>query len=239
MADTSQTKSVAMAEITDVTTQVAAFAGTIESIEVSDEDTQAQMGQFVKMMTHRRLKLEDKRKSLVSPLNKVVKDINELFKAPRERIDELIREAKNKMDLFAKAQAEIAKIEREQAIEAARKEQAEALELAGQLAEKAGTEAAPVVEQLETTAAANLETAQAPAKVKAVRGEDSTVVVQKRWKAEVFDLAELALAVGEGRLPVTMIEPNMKALTDYARDVREVRDYCGVRFFEDVKTVVR
>ena len=239
MVDTTATQSVAMAEITEVTTQVAAFGGTIEILEVEDDDTLAQMGQFVKMMNHRRLKLEDKRKSLVGPLNKVVKDINALFKAPRDRIDELLKIARDRMTTYQRAQKAIADELRRQEIEKARKEQEEAQELANALAEKAGVESAPVVETIVEQAQTKVEEAEAPAKVAVVRSEDASVVMQRVWKAEVIDLQELALAVGEGRLPARFLEPNMKALTDYGREKKEQREYAGVRWYEDVNTVVR
>ena len=101
-------KSLAVAELNPIVTDIAAFAGTIEGIDVSDEETQGQVGDLVKMMQHRRRKLEDKRESLVKPLNLVVREINALFKPPRDRIDEIVQIGKKKMTRFAQAQVAIA-----------------------------------------------------------------------------------------------------------------------------------
>lgn len=238
--ETSTQKSLAIAELEPIITDVAAFAGTIEGIDVEDEETQGQIGDLVKMMMHRRRKLEDKRTSLVKPLSGVVADINALFKPPRDRIDEIVAIAKRKMNNFAKAQQLIADEIRRQEIETARREQREAEELANKLAAKVTTEeAAPVVEQLEMTTQKAVKKAEAPSRVATTRGNDSSVVVQKKWTAEIMDLQELALAVGEGRMPVEVLEPNMAALKKMARDRKETREYGGVRFFEDVSTVVR
>lgn len=238
--ETSTQKSLAIAELEPIITDVAAFAGTIEGIDVDDEETQGQMGDLVKMMTHRRRKLEDKRTSLVKPLSTVVSDINAMFKPPRDRIDEIITIAKRKMNNFAKAQQLIADEQRRQEIENARKEQEEAQELAAKLAAKVDKEeSAPVVEQLELSTEKAVKQAEAPAKVATTRGNESSVVVQKKWKAEVTDLQELALAVGEGRMPVTALEPNMQFLNNQARERKETREYAGVRYYEDVSTVVR
>lgn len=238
--ETSTQKSLAIAELEPIITDVAAFAGTIEGIDVEDEETQGQMGDLVKMMNHRRRKLEDKRTSLVKPLSTVVADINAMFKPPRDRIDEIVSIAKRKMNNFAKAQQLIADQARRQEIENARKEQEEAQELAAKLAAKVSVEeAAPVVEQLEISTTKAVEKAAAPAKVSTTRGTDSSVSVSKKWTAEVFDLKELALAVGEGRMPVEVLEPNMMALRKMSLDRKDTREYAGVRFYQDVTTVVR
>ena len=102
--ETSTQKSLAVAELQPIVTDIAAFAGTIEGLDIVDEETQGQVGDLVKMMNHRRKKLEDKRLSLVKPLNGVVNEINALFKPPRDRIDEIVGIARKKMNRFAQAQ---------------------------------------------------------------------------------------------------------------------------------------
>jgi hypothetical protein len=237
--ETNTQKALAMAELTPIVTDIAAFAGTIEGIDVTDEETQGQIGDLVKMMQHRRRKLEDKRTDLVKPLNGVVAEINALFKPPRDRIDEIIGIAKKKMDRFAQAQVAIADEKRRQERLAAEKERKEAEELAEALRKKAQAEAEPVAQVVVEEAEKKVEKAAAPAKVAPTRGQEAAVSVRKTWKAEVVDLKELALAVGEGRLPTHVLEPNMRALDDIARTIKDEGTINGIRFYQHVSTAVR
>ena len=237
--ETGTQHSIAIAELVPIVSDIAAFAGTLEGIDVADEETQGQMGDLVKMMNHRRKKLEDKRVSLVKPLSKVVSEINAMFKTPRDRIDEIVSMAKKKMNNFARAQQLIADEAKRQEREEAERERREAQELAAALNEKAGVEAAPIVEQITEAAEAKVEEAAAPAKVVASRGQESSVITTKTWKAEVLDIVELAKAVGEGKLPPHVLEPNMTALKDISRESKTARDVFGVRFYQDVTTQVR
>ena len=237
--ETTTQKSLAVAELTPIVTDIAAFAGTIEGIDVADEETQGQVGDLVKMMNHRRKKLEDKRESLVKPLNSVVREINALFKPPRDRIDEIVGIAKKKMNRFAQAQvaleAEKKRIEREQA----EKERKEAAELAEALKKKAGDEAAPIAEVVVQEAEKKVAQAAKPARVAPTRGRESTVSTTKTWKAEVVDILELVKAVADGKLPTHVLEPNMTALNDIARELADPGTVNGVRFFQHVSTSVR
>ena len=232
-------KSLAVAELTPIVTDIAAFAGTIESIDVADEETQGQVGDLVKMMQHRRRKIEDKRESLVKPLNSVVREINALFKPPRDRIDEIVKIAKGKMNRFAQAQVAIADEKRRQERAQAEKERKEAQDLADALRKKAHQEAAVVADVVVEEAEVKVEKAAAPAKVATTRGQESSVIVTKTWKAEVVDLLELAKAVAEGKLPTHVIQPNMRALQDLARELKDPGTVNGVRIYQDVTTSVR
>ena len=232
-------KSLAVAELNPIVTDIAAFAGTIEGIDVADEETQGQVGDLVKMMQHRRRKLEDKRESLVKPLNTVVREINALFKPPRDRIDEIVQIGKTKMNRFAQAQVAIANEKARQERETAARERREAQELADSLRKKAGQEAAVVADVVVEEAQKKVEKAAAPAKVAVTRGQESSVIITKTWRAEVVDLLELVKAVADGKLPTIILEPNMTALNDMARDLKDEGTVNGVRIYQDVSTSVR
>jgi type I site-specific restriction endonuclease len=232
-------RSLAVAELNPIVTDIAAFAGTIEGIDVADEETQGQVGDLVKMMQHRRRKLEDKRESLVKPLNTVVREINALFKPPRDRIDEIVQIAKKKMNRFAQAQVAIANEKARQERETAARERREAQELADSLRKKAGQEAAIVADVVVEEAEKKVERAAAPAKVATTRGRESSVIVTKTWKAEVVDILDLVKAVADGKLPTHVLEPNMTALNDMARELKDEGTVNGVRIFQDVSTTVR
>lgn len=232
-------KAIAIAELNPIVTDIAAFAGTIEGLDVTDEETQGQVGDLVKMMTHRRKKLEDKRMSLVKPLNGVVNEINALFKPPRDRIDQIVQLAKKKMNRFAQAQVALEDEKRRIAQREAQAEREEAQKLAESLRKKAGQEAAVVADAVQEEAEKKVVQAAKPAKVATTRGRESSVIISKTWKAEVVDLLEVAKAVADGKLPTHVIEPNMTALNDIAREKKDPGTIHGIRFFEDVSTSVR
>ena len=100
----------------------------------------------------------------------------------------------------------------------------------------AGEETAKVVvEQAEKA----VKKAAAPAKVAVSRGSQANVSVSKTWAVEIKDIKLLALAVAEGRLPITSIEPNMRALTAAGRAGGVEKEVDGVRYFQRVSTTVR
>jgi len=237
--ETNTQKSLAIAELTPIVTDIAAFTGTIDGIDVTDEETQGQVGDLVKMMQHRRRKIEDKREDLVKPLNAVVREINALFKPPRDEIDTIIRAAKAKMNRFAQAQVAIANEKKRQERQKAEAERKEAEDLAEALRKKAGEAAEPVAQVVQEEAEKKVEKAAKPARVATTRGQEASVVTTKTWKAEVVDLKELALAVGEGRLPTHVLEPNMRALNDIARTLQDEGTINGLRFYQHVSTAVR
>lgn len=237
--ETTQQKAIAIAELNPIITDIAAFEGTIESIDVADEETQGQIGDLVKMLSHRRAKLEAKRESLVKPLNSVVREINGLFKPPRDRIDTIIAAAKKKMNRFAEAQLVIEREKKRQEQEEAERERREAEELARILREKAGQTAEATVVELETQAEKKVEKSKKKAKVAVSHGQSASVSVATTWRAQVVDVMLLCKAVAEGRMPTSAIEPNMRALEDIARETKLEREVDGVRYFEQVSTSVR
>ncbi len=239
--ETSTQKAIAIAELNPIVTDIAAFAGTIEGLDIIDEETQGQVGDLVKMMNHRRRKLEDKRLSLVQPLNGVVNEINALFKPPRDRIDVIVAGAKKKMNIFAKAQAALANERARQAREEAERERQEAADLAEALRKKAGQEAEPIAQAVVQEAEKKLEKAAKPeaAKVAVTRGQESSVIVTKTWKGKVVDMMTLVKAVAEGGLPLNVLEPNMAAIQGIARELKRAQVVGGIEIWEDVGTVVR
>lgn len=237
--ETSTQKALAIAELNPIVTDIAAFAGTIEGLDIVDDETQGQVGDLVKMMNHRRKKLEDKRMSLVQPLNGVVNEINALFKPPRDRIDVIVGTAKKKMNTFAKAQVALAEEAAKQKREEAERERQEAADLAEALRKKAGQEAEPIAQVVVEEAEKKVVKAAAPARVAVSRGRESSVSVSKTWKGKVVDLMALVKGIAEGRLPINIIEPNMAAIQGLARQIERAQVVDGIEIWQDVGTIVR
>lgn len=229
---------LAVAELTPIVADIAAFGDTIDSIDITDDEGLTSVGDLVKMLQRRRMKIEDKRKSLVGPLNGVVKDINELFKAPRERLDEIVGKAKKAMNRYVQAQQAIEDAKRRKEREEAEEERREAEKLAKELLRlsDAGKETAEVIV---AQAEKKVEVAAAPARVETKRGNEASVITVKKWKATVDDLKDIANAVAEGKLPIHFIQPNMRALQDFARELAEEQTTMGIRVYQDISTVVR
>jgi len=143
------------------------------------------------------------------------------------------------MELTTQKSLAIADAKAKREREEAQKEQDEAARLAESMKKMSGDAgaetAAVVVEQAEK----RVEKAAAPAKVAVSRGRQAAVSVQKTWAVEIKDIRALALAVAEGRLPVNVIEPNMRALTAAAREGGVEKEVDGVRYFQKISTAVR
>lgn len=240
MNEATTQKALAVAEINPIITELSAFENTIDGFEVHDEETQADLGDLVKLLSSRRNKIEAKRKSLVSPLNTVVREINALFKVPIARIDKVITIAKKKLSRFAEAMLAIEREKKRQAEEEARKEREEAARLADKLAQGAGTIGEETGQEiLKQAEDKEVKVEKKKAAVKVGRGKASSVITTTTWKAAVTDKMELIKAVAAGRMPPEVLEVNMPALNKIATDTRLEREVDGVRYWEAVGTTVR
>ena len=65
MNEATTQRALAVAEINPIITELSAFENTIEGFEVVDEESQADLGDLVKLLSSRRAKIEQKRKDLV------------------------------------------------------------------------------------------------------------------------------------------------------------------------------
>ncbi len=226
--ETSTIKQIAMGELTKMTTTVSAFSNTLDAIEIEDETSLATIGDLVKFAKIAKFKLDDKRKSLVDPLNKVVKEINALFKPTGEKIAALIAAAQKKMNEYAAIQQTIKDAEAAVIREEAAAEEREAKELADRLLAAAGEDAEPTAAAVIEVAEKNVEIAAKPAKQAIARGETSTVSTRQDWVAHVLDLKLLALAVGEGKLPLDCIQASQSGLNIVSRETKKNREEHGL-----------
>lgn len=237
--DISTTKELAKAELLPVVTNVAAYANTLEGIEIDDDESQATVGDLVKYLRQVQFKLEDKRKSLVGPLNKVVKDINALFKPTTDSITAILRSAAEKLNRYASAQEAIKHAEAQVIREEAAREEAEARELADRLMAAAGEDAEPTAAAVIEVAEKNVALAEVAPKVAIARGETSSTSTRQDWIAHVVDLKLLALAVSEGKLPLDCIQASQSALNKISRETKKNREEHGVKFYAKTIAIVR
>ncbi len=237
--DSDTIRAMATSQLRDMVTTVSAYDTTLDSIDIVDDESHAAVGDLVKYLRAGKAKLEDKRKSLVDPLNKVVKDINALFKPTRERIEALLFKAGGKMNEYASAQEAIKHAEARVIREEAAREEAEAKALAERLIAAAGDDAEPTAAAVVEVAEKNVAKAEEKTKLTLARGDVSTTSTRQNWTAHVVDLKLLALAVGEGKMPVDCIQASQAGLNKVSREGKRNCEEHGVKFFAETKAVVR
>lgn len=239
MEEESVIREIAMVELKSMVTTVSAYSNTLEGIEIEDDEGLATVGDLVKFAKIAKLKLEDKRKSLVDPLNKVVKDINALFAPAKQKITDLIARGQGMLNEYARFQQTIKDAEARVIREEAAKEEREAKELAARLLAAAGEDAAPTAAAVIEVAEKNVVKAAKPAKLTIARGQTSTVSGRQDWTAHVVDLKLLALAVAEGRQPLECIQFSQSALNKISRETKKNREEDGVKFYAKTSAIVR
>lgn len=244
MTDINTQQQLAVQELQPIIQSASAYASTIEGLDIHDDDQLAMAGDLKKDLSHYRRKLEDKRTSLVGPLNKVVKDINELFKAPRDQIDGLLAKLGKKMNGYVARQEQIERERRAQEEREAR-ERAERLREAEELARKTSAEEKPeddvIVQTIAKQAtAAEVQADKAPMQRTAPRrGDKATVSVIKTWVGEVVDVKAACLAIAEGRLPASLVTFSQADLNDMARSLEKETTRDGIKYRQDIKAGVR
>ncbi len=161
------------------------------------------------------------RTSITKPINEALRRINEMFRAPALWLDEAEIVLKRACLTWDQEQE---RKRREAAAEAARVADAERqrLEAAAKREAAAGnTETAHAIQQAAAMTAPVPVLSEAPK----IAGESHREI----WRCEVFDLKALCLAVAEGRVPETYVEPNMIALNGSARILKDALAVPGVR----------
>lgn len=167
--------------------------------------------------------VEEKRTSITGPLNQAVKAVNDLFRAPKERLEQAEATLKRAMVAWTTEQERLAIEARRVAEEAARAERARMEEAARQaqteaeMAAEAGDMEAAAIAQAHAEAAAL--TAQVVTIAPAVEVPTKVAGISGRvaYSAEVVDLMELVRAVAAGQAPVECLQADTKFLNAQAR----------------------
>lgn len=171
---------------------------------------------FRKVVSGIRKRLEDQRKELVDPYGKRVRSINAEFKKVRDVLDQADDQVKGKMTIWhnveEKRQREIQEQQRKEAEETAL--------AAAEEAEEAGD--AATSEAILNMAA---ETPEPEAKPAVGRGSltGASSVATKVWTATVHNIEHACHAIGEGDLPVDLVNFSQSKLNALAREWHEKR----------------
>ena len=238
--DTQTQHELAISELLPIAKQSEAYATTIDSIEIHDDDALAMVGDLKKDLSHYRRKLEDKRTSLVGPLKKVTGDIDAMFKAPRDRIDAVLDKCKKKMNEYVFRQEQIKRdIRLQEEAEAREREKRlrEAAEETRKASHNPDDDIAKVFDDQADVAAA--EVAAPVVKSAPVRGTRSTVSTSRAWRATVVDLKAVCQAVADGVLPASLITVNQSDIDGMARAVEKECTRHGIEYYVKITTAVR
>lgn len=181
-------------------------------------------GDWLKSIKQVEKTLEDRRKSLVKPLNEHIRYINGLFKEPMKILTETEGHIKKAILDWNRREQERIRREQEAAMRKA-EAQRKRMETLARKAEEAGDmeKAEQFIEKSE-----NIEPI--------VTGEGvenpSGIYTTKRWKAEVYDTKSLVVAVAKGDASLEALMPDMKYLEGLAKRLRGNVQIPGVRFYE-------
>jgi len=232
---------IAVSELQPIAKRTSAYAGTIEALEIHDDEQLGMAGDLKKDLAHYRRKLEDKRKSLVDPLNKVVKDINAMFKAPRDRIDALTGQLSSKMNGYVKRQEQLERQRRLEEQREAEEREKRLREAAEQTRAETGGEENEIGDIFERQAD---ETREAAAKLEKqrsapTRGDKATVSTVKKWTGTVVDVKAACLAIAEGRLPADLVSFSQSDLNGLARALEREETRDGIKYEQVVTAGVR
>lgn len=190
-----------------------------------------------KQLKSRRKVLDDERKKVVQPLDKIRQTVQGWFKPALDAIDSGVAVLDRNMGTWYQEQER----KRREAERRIREQQEREAEQARKNAEKKaerlrakGDEdrAQEVIDQVE-------QAPPPPAPVLSGPNQPEGTHARKYYKAEVVDKRKLIAAVAAGEVPDDVLVPDMKVLNGLARSLKQSLKYPGVRVVEDTKPVTR
>lgn len=170
-------------------------------------------------------RLEELRTAITGPLNAALKGVNDLFRAPADRLTKAERAIKQEINRYADEQERIRREEQRKADERARKEQEKLQAQAQRAADKGQEEKAAVLEERAASVVAPV-IQREPPKVAGIATRDV-------WKAECVDLAALVKAIAEGKAPLSLVQANTTVIGQQARSLKQDFVAPGVRVWSE------
>ena len=202
-----------------------------QGFKVTTDDGWTQAGEEQKQLREQLKSAEEQRDSWVRPLNLQVKRVNDLFRRPKEVLEQVINIlSRARLTYEAKKQAEADRIRREQE-ETARREQARLDKLAEEKAKRA--EAKGDVEKAEEIRQTVPQVPLPIPSVAPVLLKVAGIAKQQYWFAEVTDLPALITAVAAGEVPMEAVLGNDAWLKKTASALKTAMKYPGVRVWDE------
>jgi septal ring factor EnvC (AmiA/AmiB activator) len=219
----------------EILAPASAIVAQARAFNVVDAVTYTEAGESLKGIKAAQKNLEEKKKSLLQPVNETLKAIRKLFAAPEAELELAEQLYKRGMLGFSERLEAQRREEQRQADERARKERERLERQAAD--DRARAEAARAAgdtkraEKLEQRADVRQDTAATV--VAPVIPKDaprvSGIAERENWYAIVVDFKTLVAAVAAGTVPMTALEPNMKFLNNQAKAMKRDLPYPGVQ----------
>lgn len=208
------------------------------SVEIRSDDDERNAAGLRNAIRDDLVRCEEARKALVGPLQKHVRFIDSLFKAPKEVFGEAVAvldakllEKESERQRQHDAASRIAEEIRAKEIRRLQ-DLADRNEKREELARVDGAhDAAEVFRARAEAYSAKVDSLMLAAPAPAVPAGPESIGISVTWDAEVVDMHALLLAVLEGRAPKEAVLPNILFLRGFARGTKGSASIPGVRLF--------
>jgi hypothetical protein len=216
-----------------------AIVAAARAFKVVSGATYEEAGEQLKCVKAAAKALEDKKRTLLNPVNATLKAIRDLFRGPEEELVTAENLFKRSMLGYSEEQEELRRLEQRKADEAAERDRRRLEKEAREAEEraKAARDAGDIKKAEKLEAKADQRTDAAASVVPAVIQREAPRVggisERENWTAIVTDMPALIAAVAAGTVPLMAIEPNMKFLNNQAKAMKRAMSYPGVRAVVD------
>lgn len=249
-AETTRTVTVDASAAITLGTQAQVMLNGANGIVIDSQELYEIAGEDLRRVKALQKQVEEKRTAITGPLNAATKAVNDLFRSPKEYLDQAeavlkraitgwtVKQEQLAAEARAKAEAE-ARAERERLAEEQRKQEAAAaaaMQAAQEAAAAGDAEAAAraqaEAQALEMQAQASAATAAVVTIAPTVAAPVAAAGISKRvtYSAEVTDLLALVKAVAEGKAPIEVVQADAKFLGAQARAFKKQGElYPGVQ----------
>lgn len=198
---------------------------TARAYQIDSQEMRDLAGEDLQQIKRRQKTIESQRLELTAPLNAVVKKINDMFRQPKDWLDEAERLLKGAILIYDQAQAAKAAEEQRLREEAARIERERIAAEAEKAREAGRAEEANAMAQV-------AEMVIAPPVAVPVQ-KTAGISTRSNWTAEVVDLMELVKAVAAGTQPLSLLQADTTKLTQMAKALKGELNIPGVRAVEN------
>jgi len=244
---------IAAPDANQLNTRAQSALAMVESMVIDSQETYDLAADELKAIKSKAKTLEEQRTAITGPINKALKAVNDLFRAPGAYLEQAEAIIKRKMIGYTTEQERIAAEQRRKAEAAIRAEQARIAKEAAEREAAAQAEAAKLIEAGDAEKAAEVQaeaaieaaslaaTAQvmtAPVAAPAV-AKVSGVSMRSAWKAECTDKAALVAFVAANPQFLNLLDVNTSALNQMAKAMRETMKIDGVRVYEEKQLASR
>ena len=223
----------------EITEPASAIVAAARAFKVTNAVTYEDAADQLKRVKGAQKALDEKKRTLLNPVNATLKAIRDLFRGPEEELTLAENLFKRSMLGWSEEQEELRRAEQRKADERAETERRrlarEALEAEERAAAARAAGDIKKAEKLEAKADNRTDAAAAvvPAVIQREPPRVGGITERENWSALVTDLKALVVAIAAGTVPLSAVEANMKVLNSSAKALKRVLNWPGVRAVVD------